>query len=67
MLIDIAIGAPYENDKGVVYIYLGSKSGITLPFAQVLNFSYSKLFIKKLIKTKHEISENFSERKFKYN
>lgn len=25
---DIAIGAPYEHDRGAVYIYLGGKDGL---------------------------------------
>lgn len=26
--LDIAVGAPYENDRGAVYIYLGGKDGV---------------------------------------
>lgn len=26
--VDVAIGAPYENDKGAVYIYLGGRTDI---------------------------------------
>lgn len=35
---DIAIGAPYE-DNGVVYIYLGSKDGLTKKPAQIITAS----------------------------
>ncbi|XP_054157684.1 integrin alpha-9-like [Oppia nitens] len=31
---DIAIGAPYENERGTVYIYLGSKFGLIGSFSQ---------------------------------
>ena len=33
---DIAIGAPYEDNRGAVYIYFGSKMGVTLKPAQIL-------------------------------
>lgn len=31
---DVAIGAPYENNVGAVYIYLGSKAGLMVPHVQ---------------------------------
>lgn len=33
--IDIAVGAPYEDKKGAVYIYHGSRSGLKTNYAQV--------------------------------
>lgn len=36
--IDIAIGAPYENDnRGAVYIYNGGKSGISGQPSQIIH------------------------------
>ncbi|KAG8193263.1 hypothetical protein JTE90_027007 [Oedothorax gibbosus] len=34
---DVAIGAPYENDHGVVYIYHGSRNGINVKYAQMIS------------------------------
>lgn len=37
-ILDVAIGAPYggENGRGVVFIYLGSKGGISKKHSQVI-------------------------------
>lgn len=35
---DVAIGAPYENDRGSVYIYLGSANGLNAEPSQVSKF-----------------------------
>lgn len=32
---DVAIGAPYENDHGAVYVYLGSDKGLNEEPSQV--------------------------------
>lgn len=32
---DVAIGAPYENDRGTVYVYLGSANGLNDEPSQV--------------------------------
>lgn len=32
---DVAIGAPYEDDHGTVYVYLGSANGLTVEPSQV--------------------------------
>ena len=36
--LDIAIGAPYENERGAIYIYYGERNGINSIYAQVRNF-----------------------------
>uniref|UniRef100_A0A336MNG2 CSON003849 protein n=1 Tax=Culicoides sonorensis TaxID=179676 RepID=A0A336MNG2_CULSO len=47
---DIAIGAPYE-DRGVVYIYLGSKKGLLKEPSQIISASSLGLNIPKTLKT----------------
>lgn len=34
-ILDVAIGAPYEDGNGVVYIYHGSHTGIHKKYVQV--------------------------------
>ncbi|XP_060521290.1 integrin alpha-PS1-like isoform X2 [Cylas formicarius] len=41
---DIAIGAPYENQHGAVYIYLGSASGLNEEPSQVMRFEQLTTF-----------------------
>jgi hypothetical protein len=36
--IDIAIGAPYEDERGAVYIYNGGRQGIITTFSQVIYY-----------------------------
>ena len=41
---DLAVGAPYEEGSGAVYIYLGSKAGIVnVPSQKILASSISPL------------------------
>lgn len=40
---DVAIGAPYEANQGVIYIYLGSQDGLTEP-SQVNIFPIQNCF-----------------------
>lgn len=37
MLSDVAISAPYENDSGAVYIFLGGWEGLSKNYAQVIS------------------------------
>lgn len=36
LFVDIAIGSPYEDDHGAVYIYFGTSSGIQKEYSQVI-------------------------------
>lgn len=47
---DLAIGAPYE-DRGVVYVYLGGKTGLSKEPSQVITASSLGLNIPKTLKT----------------
>lgn len=39
--LDLAVGAPYEEDGGAVYIYLGSRDGlITTPSQVSIQFQF---------------------------
>lgn len=39
---DIAIGAPYEDGEGAIYIYLGSRDGFHLEPSQIIKRRYLK-------------------------
>nr|XP_023029368.1 integrin alpha-PS1 isoform X1 [Leptinotarsa decemlineata] len=41
---DVAIGAPYDNERGAVYIYLGSQNGLNEEPSQVIRISTLKTF-----------------------
>lgn len=41
---DVAIGAPYENQHGAVYIYLGSDKGLIEQPSQVMSFTQLRTF-----------------------
>lgn len=37
MVVDFAVGAPYENGRGAVYIYHGSEKGVRKKYSQVIH------------------------------
>lgn len=41
---DVAIGAPYHNNHGAVYIYLGSSEGLKPEPSQIIKFASLKTF-----------------------
>lgn len=44
LFLDLAVGAPYEEDGGAVYIYLGSKDGLITTPSQVCNMQFELIF-----------------------
>lgn len=46
---DVAIGAPYENDHGTVYVYLGSANGLNAEPSQVRTIRFTNVELLKLL------------------